>query len=164
MRRVLVIGCPGAGKSVFARQLRDRTGLPLYYLDMLWHRPDQTNISREEFDTQLRELLRRDRWIIDGNYLRTMEIRLQFCDTVFLLDFPLSVCLAGARSRIGKPREDLPWVESVFDETFRREILDFPQTQLPRIHSLLKQYRSNRTIRVLTSREEAARCLTEFPG
>lgn len=164
MRRVLVIGCPGAGKSVFARQLRDRTGLPLYYLDMLWHRPDQTNISREEFDTQLRELLRRDRWIIDGNYLRTMEIRLQFCDTVFLLDFPLSVCLAGARSRIGKPREDLPWVESVFDETFRREILDFPKTQLPQIHSLLEQYRSNRTIRVLTSREEAAHCLAEFPG
>lgn len=164
MQKVLVIGSPGAGKSTFARKLRDASGLPLYYLDMLWHKPDQTNVTQAEFDAALSDILLRGRWIIDGNYLRTMEIRLQFCDTVFLLDFPLSVCLAGARSRIGKPREDLPWVESVFDETFRREILGFPQTQLPRIHSLLEQYRSNRTVRVLTSREEAARCLTEFPG
>lgn len=44
MKRVLVIGCPGAGKSTFARWLRDATGLPLYYLDRIWHRPDKTNI------------------------------------------------------------------------------------------------------------------------
>ena len=96
MQKVMVIGCPGAGKSVFARGLRDASGLPLYYLDMLWHKPDQTNISREEFDLQLGKILRRDRWIIDGNYLRTMETRLQSCDTVFLLDFPPSVFPAGA--------------------------------------------------------------------
>ena len=37
MKRILVIGCPGAGKSTFARALRDRTGLPLWYLDQIWH-------------------------------------------------------------------------------------------------------------------------------
>ena len=86
MKRVLVIGSPGAGKSTFARKLRDGTGLPLYYLDMVWHRSDRTNISREEFDQRLCEILEKDRWIVDGNYLRTLEMRLNACDTVFFLD------------------------------------------------------------------------------
>ena len=60
MKKVIVIGSPGAGKSTFARALRDRTGLPLYYLDMLWHKPDRTNVSREEFDRGLKELLKKD--------------------------------------------------------------------------------------------------------
>ena len=108
MKRILVIGCPGAGKSTFARVLRDRTGLPLWYLDQIWHRPDRTNVSREEFDARLGELLRGPEWIIDGNYLRTLEVRLQAADTVFLLGYPTEVCLEGARSRIGTRREDLP--------------------------------------------------------
>ena len=73
MQKVIVIGCPGAGKSTFARQLREATGLPLYYLDMLWHRPDRTNLPREEFDARLEELLREEeefdaefrQWILD---------------------------------------------------------------------------------------------------
>lgn len=98
----MVIGCPGAGKSTFAKRLHEVTGLPLYYLDMLWHKPDRTNIPRDEFDARLEEIVRKDKWIIDGNYQRTLEMRLKECDTVFLLDYPLEVCLAGAQSRIGK--------------------------------------------------------------
>lgn len=53
MKKILVIGCPGSGKSTFARRLRDRTGLPLYHLDLLWHRPDKTTVSEAEFDAAL---------------------------------------------------------------------------------------------------------------
>lgn len=147
MKKVIVIGSPGAGKSTFARALRDRTGLPLYYLDMLWHKPDRTNVSREEFDRGLKDLLKKDCWIIDGNYLRTLELRLQECDTVFLLDYPVELCLAGAEERIGKPREDMPWVEREFDEEFRQWILDFPRDQRPHIEELLKKYREKEVIR-----------------
>ena len=73
MKKNLVIGCPGSGKSTYARRLRDRTGLPLYPLDLLWHRPDKTTVSEAEFDTALAEILRKDRWIIDGNFSRTLE-------------------------------------------------------------------------------------------
>ena len=59
-QKAIVIGCPGGGKSTFAQRLRDLTGLPLYYLDMLWHRPDGTNVSREEFDAGLGRILRED--------------------------------------------------------------------------------------------------------
>ncbi len=158
MEKVIVIGCPGAGKSVFSRKLRDRTGLPLYYLDMLWHKPDKTNVSSEQFDAGLKEIMEKGRWIIDGNYLRTMERRIQMCDTVFLLDYPLEICLEGAKSRIGKEREDLPWKETVFDEEFRQWILDFSRDQLPVIYELLKKYKEKKII-VFRTREEAGKYL-----
>lgn len=102
MLKILVIGSPGAGKSTFARKLRNVIGLPLYYLDMLWHKPNRTNISREEFDARLSGIVKMEEWIIDGNYQRTLEMRLRECDTVFLLDYPLEICLLRAESRIGK--------------------------------------------------------------
>ena len=66
-------------------------------------------------------------------------MRLKYCDTVFPLDYPLEVCLAGAKERVGKKREEIPWVEE-FDEEFRQWIIDFPETKLPRIYGLLEQY------------------------
>lgn len=141
MKRVIVIGCPGAGKSTFARRLSAKTGLPLYYLDMIWHLPDRTTLSREEFVTRLEEIVARDEWIIDGNYLHTMPFRLQNCDTVFFFDLPTDVCLAGAEERIGKEREDMPWTEERLDEEFRQWIMDFPIQQLPVINSLLSEYK-----------------------
>ena len=154
-QRALIIGCPGAGKSTFARALRDQTGLPLHYLDLLWHRPDQTNLSRAEFDRRLTDILAGDRWIIDGNYIRTLEHRLNRCDEVFLLDYPLDLCLQGAASRIGRKREDLPWVETELDGEFRQWILDFPLDQLPRIYAALASCRENQDVFLFKSRQEA---------
>ena len=82
MKKILVIGSPGSGKSTFSRRLREITGLPLFYLDLLWHKPDKTTYSREEFDRKLGELLEREAWILDGNYARTLPLRLAACDTV----------------------------------------------------------------------------------
>ncbi len=163
-KKILVIGCPGAGKSTFARKLNEKLSLPLYYLDMLWHKPDKTTCSREEFDRKLREILEEDEWIIDGNYLRTLEMRLKMADTVFLLDYPLEVCLAGARERIGRVREDMPWIETELDDEFRQWILDFSGDQLPVIYRLLEKYGSGREIFVFRSREEAEKGIAEQMG
>ena len=154
LRRVIVIGSSGSGKSTFARRLRDITGLPLYYLDMIWHKSDKTNISKEEFDKRLDEILSEDRWIIDGNYQRTLEARLKKCDTVFLFDLPVEVCLAGAKARIGTKREDMPWTETELDDDFRQLIVDFPQKQLPEIYGLLEKYNDKNRVN-FKSRQEA---------
>lgn len=155
MNKVLVIGCPGAGKSTFSRKLARKTGLPLHYLDMLWHRPDRTTVAPEEFDRNLQKIFTTDRWIIDGNYIRTLDMRLNECDTVFFFNLPIDVCLAGVEARMGKPREDMPWTEDEWDEEFRQWILDFPKDQLPLIRQLLELHKSNCRIILFCSRQEA---------
>ena len=154
LQKIIVIGSPGSGKSTFSRRLRDITSLPLYHLDMIWHKPDRTTVSREEFDKRLSEILRTDKWIIDGNYQRTIEIRLEKCDAVFLMDYPLEICLAGAAARVGTKRDDLPWVEDELDEEFRQWIVDFPNEQLPQIYQMLDKY-SGKNIIIFKSRQEA---------
>ncbi|MDO4293139.1 MAG: adenylate kinase [Eubacteriales bacterium] len=116
-QKAIIIGCPGAGKSTFARRLQDK-------------------------------------WIIDGNYGRTLEMRIQSCDTIFLLDFPVEECLTGAESRVGKQRADMPWTETEFDEGFRQWIIDFPKNELPVIYELLDRYRSEKNIYVFHTRED----------
>ena len=155
----MVIGCPGSGKSTFARKLRDLTGLPLFYLDMLFHNPDRTTVSREVFDAGLAEILQRDGWIIDGNYQRTLPLRFERCTDIFLFDLPVEQCLEGVSARIGQKREDMPWVENEFDPEFRQYILDFEQDQMPRIRELIAQYGDSRRVTVFRSRQEADRFL-----
>jgi len=161
MKKAIVIGCPGSGKTTFAEKLRDRTGMPLYYLDAVWHKPDRTHISRAEFDERLAEILAQDTWIIDGNYSRTAEIRIQNCDAVFLFDLPMEVCLQGATERLGKARYDMPWIDTELDPKLKQEIEEFPDKNLPTIYELLRKY--NKTAVIFKTREQADAYLDKLP-
>lgn len=153
-QKAIIIGCPGAGKSTFARILSDKTDLPLYYLDMLWHKPDRTTVDRNTFDKKLKEIISKDKWIIDGNYGRTLEMRIQTCEVIFLLNFPVLECLAGVESRIGKQRVDMPWIETEFDEEFRQWIINFPKNELPTVYKLLDRYKTEKSIYIFRSRAD----------
>ena len=162
MKKIIILGCPGSGKTTFAEKLRDKTNLPLYYLDAIWHKPDQTHIPREDFDTRLEEILTQDTWIIDGNYQRTIERRLSACDTVILFDLPVELCLDGAISRIGKGRYDMPWIETDLSPEFKKQIEDFSGKNLPEIYNLLDKYQKEKTIVIFKSREEADNFLSNL--
>ena len=155
MNKVIVIGCPGSGKTTFAEKLQKSLGLPLYHLDAIWHKSDKTHIPREEFDQRVSEIFATDQWIIDGNYKRTIEVRLKNCDTVFLFDLPTEVCLQGVTERIGKSRYDLPWLETELDPEFKAFIETFPEDTLPYIYDLLDKYKDDKKIVIFRSREDA---------
>lgn len=156
MKKVMIIGCSGSGKSYFARKLRDRTGLSLYHLDNIWWRSDGTNIERSEFDSILGELLDRDEWIIDGNYQRTMEWRINACDTVFFFDLPTAACLEGIRVRKGKVRSDMAWKSAPEndDAEFVEFIKSYNTMHRPYVLDLLEKYREKNIV-IFKSREDA---------
>ena len=160
MQKVIVIGCPGSGKSTFSRALQQATGLPLIHLDMLYWNADKTTVEKNVFRQRLEEALRQPAWIIDGNYSSTMEWRLQESDTVFFLDYPVGVCLEGVRSRRGTKRPDMPWVEVEDDGEFMAFIRKFHTEGRPQILQLLEKY-PEKTVYVFANRAEAQAFLKE---
>ena len=159
--RIIVLGCPGSGKSTFARALAARTGLPLIHLDSVWWRADGSHISRDEFDRALAELLAGEKWIIDGDYSRTYEVRLRAADTVIFLDYPEDVCMAGIVGRVGEERPDMPWTESTLDPELVAMVKNYARDNRPVLLDLLRRY-ADRQVLVFTDRTRADRWLSEL--
>ena len=150
----MVIGCPGSGKSTFSKSLHKITGIPLFHLDMMYWNSDRTTVEKAIFREKLLNTIQMSEWIIDGNYGSTIEIRLQACDTVIFLNYPLDVCLDGINARRGKARDDMPWVENEEDPEFIEFIKNFNTQSKPQIIDLLSKY-SHKDIYVFKSRNEA---------
>ena len=154
MKKIIVIGCPGSGKSRLSRALHNKTGIPLYHLDMMYWNADKTTVENRVFLERLSAVLEKNEWIIDGNYGSTMELRMAACDTVIFLDYPLEVCLDGIRERRGKPRSDMPWIETEEDAEFIEFIKNYNEQQKPKVLELIKKY-ADKNIIIFKSREEA---------
>ena len=154
MKKVIVIGCPGSGKSTVSRALHNKTGIPLYHLDMMYWNADKTTVEKSVFLERLSVVLEKDEWIIDGNYGSTMELRMAACDTVIFLDYPLEICLGGIKERRGMPRSDMPWIETEEDAEFIEFIKSYNEQQKPKVLELLEKY-SDKNIVVFKSREQA---------
>ena len=154
MKKIIVIGCPGSGKSTVSRALHNKTGIPLYHLDMMYWNADKTTVEKSVFLERLFAVLKKDEWIIDGNYGSTMELRMAVCDTVIFLDYPLDICLDGIKERRGKPRSDMPWIEIEEDSEFIEFIKNYNEQQKPKVLELLEKY-SDKNIIIFKSREQA---------
>ena len=161
MKKVLVIGCPGSGKSTFSRALHSKTSIPLFHLDMLYWNEDKTTVPKELFLERLSRVLSTDAWILDGNFSSTMEQRMQVADTVFFLDYPAELCLQSVRERRGKPRSDIPWIETEEDPEFMEFITSFRLQRRPQILTLLEKY-SQKSIHIFTDRREAEQFLQQL--
>ena len=158
MRKIVVIGCPGSGKSTFSRELHKLTDIPLYHLDLMYWNSDKTTVDKNVFLERLSDMLKGDSWIIDGNYISTMELRVDACDTVIFLDYSVDVCLDGVRSRRGKARNDMPWVETEEDAELVEFIKNFSEQTKPKVLEILNKYR-NKNIIVFKNRTQADKFL-----
>ena len=144
MERILIIGCGGAGKSTLARQLGKKLDLPVVHLDTLFWKPGWVKESREEFDRKLSVELEKPRWILDGNFNRTMPQRMAKCDTIIYLDFPRLTCLMGVIKRIvttyGKVRPDMgDGCPERFDLEFLRWVWNYNKNNRERNYQLLSE-------------------------
>jgi len=159
VERILVIGCPGSGKTRLAKLLGEKLKIPVTHLDQLWWTGQWENVSREEFDARLEAALEAEKWIIDGNYSRTMPIRLRYCDTIIYLDYSRWQCLAGMTQRIltnrGKSRPDMGGnCPEKFDPEFIKFIWNFNKNNRNLNYTWIAQARHARTV-ILKNRKEA---------
>ena len=163
MERVMIIGCGGAGKSTLARQLGEKTGLPVVHLDKLFWKPGWESLSRDESDVLHRRELAKERWIIDGNFDRTIPERLARCDTVIYLDFSRLACLLGVCKRIlttyGTVRPDMgEGCPERFDWEFLCWVWNFNKNKRTRNYRLLSEVEEVDII-ILKNRRQVERYL-----
>ena len=153
-QKIIVLGCPGSGKSTFSRKLHSASGLPLIHLDNVWWKSDRTHITREEFDRKLDEILQGDKWILDGDYSRTYEVRFQACDSIFFLDYGFKECMNGVKERVGKERSDIPWTEREIDPELVKQVEKYNTGNRPVVLALMEKY-SEKNSYIFRSRAEA---------
>ena len=159
MQKVAVIGICGAGKSTLSNVLGKSTGLPVVYLDQIFWKSGWVESEREDFRKRVAEIADSERWIIDGNFSSTFDIRFPRADTIIYLDFPRHIALFRAIKRIlsyyGKSRPDVtPGCHERFNLDFFRFILSFHDLHRPRIETALAKLRSDqKLIRLKTPAE-----------
>ena len=163
MKKVIVIGCPGSGKSTFSKSLHNITGIPLFHLDMMFWNGDKTTVEKSVFLGRLLKVIHNSERIIDGNYGAAMDLRMQACDTIVFLDYPLDVCLNGIKERRGKPRTDMPWIENEGEEDaeFIEFIKNYNVESRLKVMKLLDKY-SHKDIFIFNNRDEADEFLNQM--
>jgi adenylate kinase family enzyme len=159
MRKILVIGSGGAGKSTFARQLGRALQLEVIHLDSIYWSPGWVEMPKPEWRRTVEALTARESWVMDGNYSGTLELRLAACDTVIFLDLPRLLCLWRVLKRIvryrGRSRLDMgAGCPERFDWTFVRWVWGYPTRTRPKIIGLLEESRELRHVIRLRSRAE----------
>ena len=93
MHKVVILGCCGSGKSTLARQLGNKLGLPTIHLDAHFWQAGWVESEAKEWWVKQESLLQGERWIIDGNYTATIDLRIAVADMIIYLDFPRYLCL-----------------------------------------------------------------------
>ncbi len=159
MKRVLIIGSGGAGKSTLARRLGEVTGIEVVHLDKLYWRAGWTEPPKDEWQKILENELEKDEWIMDGNFGGTMELRIAACDTAIFLDFPRTVCVYRAVKRWTKylktNRPDMAeGCNEKIDLEFLGWIWNFPKIKKPAVEEKLRRFENEKTIIRLRSKQE----------
>lgn len=163
MRRILVLGSGGAGKTVLARRLSSALSIPVVHLDALYYDADWRPRPLEEFASAQRQALAAERVIVDGNYASSLPLRLAAADTVIVLDLSARTCLASILRRRWRYRGG-QHADGVFDRLsvgFIRYVINYRRRTLPRVLDLITQHAPTARVFRLTSRRKAARFLEE---
>jgi adenylate kinase family enzyme len=166
MKRILILGSGGAGKSTFARQLAAVLKIELIHMDVLYWLPGWREPSKEEWRRIVAETVKQDSWLMDGNFTGSLDIRLPACDTVIFLDAPRLVCIWRVLKRVmlfskyGRPdmAEGCP---ERFDWKFMLYLWGYPTQVKPRIQKLINLHCEGKKVVWLKSKEEMNRFLAE---
>jgi adenylate kinase family enzyme len=165
MQRIVILGCSGSGKSTLARRLGDRLGLPVVHLDALFWQPGWVESAPGDFRERVAQAVAGDRWVCDGGYSRTYDLRFPHADKIVWLERPRWLCLLRVTTRWikhwGRTRPDMgPGCAEKVDMAFYRFIWNWQARTCPKIEAGLAQYAPNTPRIVLRNDAEIEAFLT----
>ena len=169
MDRIAIIGSAGSGKSTLALQIAKLIDLPLYHLDRLFWKPGWVQTPKPEFSLMVEEVAQKKQWIIDGNYSRTIDIRLEAADMIIFLDYSKFLCVFRAVKRSllhrNRIRPDITeGCKEKFDMEFYKWIWNFPNRNRDKIVLALSKLHDKKKIFIFKHPKELKKWIKDFPS
>lgn len=167
MNKIVVIGCGGAGKSTFSRTLSEILNIPVYHLDKLNWKPGWIPTPKDEWDDVIKNLVSKEEWIIDGNYGKTLDIRLKNADTIIFLNMPTYLCIYRIIKRRfmyrGKTRPDMDeGCTEKLDIDFVKWVWGYNKNQKPRIIDKLSKLSNTKNVFILNNSSEVSKLIYDL--
>lgn len=157
MQRIMIVGNGGAGKTVLANRLGRLLAIPVTHLDALRYDSSWNIVPEERFAAAQREIITEPSWIIDGNSLHSLPLRLAAADTVIIVDPPPWVCLRGIlqrRRRYGGGQHPDGVHDRITPEVLWYVARRYRHDILPRVQACIAEHFRGTRLVHLTSRSQ----------
>lgn len=169
-QKILIVGCSGSGKSTLTGILAKKFDLPPVHLDIHFWNPGWVQTPRDQWRAKVKELVKAPRWIMDGTFSESFDLRFPVADIIIIIDFHPLLCLWRAYTRVLKykksdHRPDMAeGCHEKIDFAFYKYILTYRKLVFPRVLSALKEYNSEEKTIFLRSQSEVDSFIRQWCG
>ena len=159
MKKIVILGCAGCGKSTLAKKIGSKFNIPVLHLDTIYWKANWQLEDNDVFLNKQLEMLKKDSWIIDGNYRDTLDLRLKDCDTIIYLDYPRRVAIFGIYKRYfqyrNKQRDTIAdGCHEKIDRSFFKWVWNFKKNAKPIIINKINQFQSEKKVYIFKKRRQ----------
>lgn len=160
--KIAILGGSGSGKTTLGRRLGEKLSIPVLHLDSVYWKKNWTNISKEEFNTYMKNYLVKNKsWAIDGNYSNNkhFKYRLETADIIIFLDFGTQTSLKGIYERAheyrNQTRSDMAegCIEGV-DQVFLQYVATYNKFRAKYLKAVISKYKNKKQVIIFKNREE----------
>ena len=164
MKKIVILGCAGCGKSTLAKKLGSQLNIPVLHLDTIYWKANWKEEDSQIFLEKQIEMIKKDAWILDGNYRDTLDMRLKDCDTVIYLDYPRRTAIYGIYKRYfeyrNKPRDTIAeGCPEKIDKSFFKWVWNFRKNARPIIINKINEYKLEKEVLIFKRRRHLKKYL-----
>ena len=165
--RILVIGPCGAGKSTFSKKLYKVLKLPLIHLDAYYHKPNWQEPEKKDWDRIVKRLANQKKWIMDGNFSDSFDVRIPRSDTIIYLDYSSVKCFLRVLKRniiyYGRKRSDMAeGCKESFNLAFLKFVLMFNRRNRSNIYNRLETVQNIKNVIILKNDKQVSAFLLQL--